>query len=149
MSKILENLFLGNFNDAQNKSFLQNNNIQLVINCTEECNFDYKSIDMPNMVVYKLNFLDNPLQSIEIENLPSLLYIIDEYLKNKKGVLIHCYAGMSRSPTICAAYLIWKYRMNTFTSLEFIREKRYIISPNYGFVLQLDIFSKKLYPNNY
>lgn len=52
-------------------------------------------------------------------------------------VLVHCMAGMSRSATIVCAYLLATTSMNTQEAISFVRSKRPIIQPNYGFEKQL------------
>lgn len=37
-------------------------------------------------------------------------HIISEALSKREGVLIHCHAGVSRSATLCAAYLMSHYQ---------------------------------------
>ncbi len=52
-------------------------------------------------------------------------------------VLVHCRAGISRSATICLAYLISRYRLSLDEAYEFIKKKKSFISPNFGFLGQL------------
>lgn len=58
-------------------------------------------------------------------------------------VLVHCLAGMSRSATIVCAYLLATTPMNTQETINFVRSKRSIISPNYGFEKQLKAWEAK------
>lgn len=50
--------------------------------------------------------------------------IIDQAIKNKKTVYIHCKNGHGRSPTLVAAYLIKHSQKSVDESIEFIRKKR-------------------------
>lgn len=48
-------------------------------------------------------------------------------------VLIHCFAGISRSVTLLAAYLMWAYFLTPVDALARIREVRAAATPNDGF----------------
>ena len=50
---------------------------------------------------------------------------------------MHCIAGVSRSATVAAFYLMKKYGLSLVLSLETIRKSRNIIRPNMGFYRQL------------
>ncbi|ESO11289.1 hypothetical protein HELRODRAFT_91497, partial [Helobdella robusta] len=52
-------------------------------------------------------------------------------------VLVHCQAGVSRSPTICLAYLIRVFRLNLDSAFTFLKSRRPIINPNLNFMTQL------------
>lgn len=55
----------------------------------------------------------------------------------KRSALVHCNAGVSRSATVCIAYLI-KIEGMTFTmAYELVKAKRECIRPNDGFLKQL------------
>ena len=61
----------------------------------------------------------------------------------KNVVLVHCLAGMSRSATIVCAYLLATTSMNTQETISFVRSKRSIIQPNYGFEKQLRVWEAR------
>ena len=60
-------------------------------------------------------------------------------------VLVHCLAGMSRSATIVIAYLIATTPMTAGEATEFVRSKRRIIRPNYGFTKQLEQYERRYF----
>lgn len=63
---------------------------------------------------------------------------ISDSVKNSKGrVLVHCQAGISRSATICLAYLISRYRLRLDEAYEYVKKRRSVISPNFNFMGQL------------
>jgi len=59
-------------------------------------------------------------------------------------VLVHCYAGVSRSSAIICSYLMWKYRWNLNKTLAFVVFKRIVAKPNDGFMKQLRDVEAKL-----
>jgi len=145
MSLIVKNLFIGNLQDAYNKDFLLKNNINLVINCCEECHdVDYASLGLGGMTVYHLHLIDHIGESLQRYNyLTNMVRLINDHLsKNKGAVLVHCFAGVSRSVSIVVAYLMCKYNMTFDQALAFVRKMRPIANPNYSFQQQLRYFNK-------
>jgi protein-tyrosine phosphatase len=55
-------------------------------------------------------------------------------------VLVHCYAGMSRSPTIVMAYLMSEKKMEFLEAYMYVKTRRFIAIPNRGFMEQLKVF---------
>ena len=62
---------------------------------------------------------------------------IDLARASRSGVLIHCHAGVSRSPTIAVAYLMKRYPVAMAEAYKFVKARRSIISPNLNFMGQL------------
>lgn len=64
-----------------------------------------------------------------------------EFLKHhqQRGVpiLVHCMAGMSRSSTLLANYLMKKYNISAMSVLDVMKKRRPIVRPNSGFIHQL------------
>ena len=59
-------------------------------------------------------------------------------------VFVHCEAGVSRSATICIAYLMRHCRMSFMAAYMCVKEARYIICPNAGFIDQLITYEAQL-----
>jgi protein-tyrosine phosphatase len=59
---------------------------------------------------------------------------IDDQLK-VTNVLVHCYAGISRSTTIVAAYLMKKREISSKQALNLISQYRSQIGPNPGTIV--------------
>ncbi|EGG19976.1 hypothetical protein DFA_07090 [Cavenderia fasciculata] len=57
--------------------------------------------------------------------------------RREGAVLVHCFAGMSRSATVCIAYMMKKLGITYQDAYEILKEARDIIDPNDGFVKQL------------
>lgn len=60
--------------------------------------------------------------------------------KGQQRVLIHCHAGISRSVTIAAAYLMRKKRQNIEETMQMIKRARPVARPNDGFMQQLQLW---------
>jgi len=53
------------------------------------------------------------------------------------GVLVHCFAGKSRSTSMVIAYLMVSQGMQYLSAFDLVREKRPSVNPNAGFCTQL------------
>lgn len=55
-------------------------------------------------------------------------------MRKKTSVLITCRKGISRSATICIAYIMYEKNLNFKKALNFVGSKRMQIEPNEGFI---------------
>ncbi|RWS20803.1 Dual specificity phosphatase: catalytic domain containing protein-like protein [Leptotrombidium deliense] len=62
---------------------------------------------------------------------------IHNALKHNKSILVHCFAGISRSVSIVVAYLIKYQQLSFIDALQFVKSKRNCAKPNSSFMLQL------------
>lgn len=71
---------------------------------------------------------------------------IDEHLRAGRRVLVHCHAGMSRSATMVAAYLL-RFHPQRFPSADsaiaYLQGRRWIVDPNPGFRKQLEGWAQR------
>jgi hypothetical protein len=77
--------------------------------------------------------------------------VIDFFNAAKKEggrIYVHCVQGISRSTTMCLAYMIFTNKTTLDDGLNFIRERRQIANPNMTFMAQLIWFYKRLYGNS-
>jgi protein tyrosine phosphatase len=125
-NEIIPNLWLGNRNAPKETENLKKNNIQLIINCSKDIIYP---ID-PNIEVIRLSIHDlNTTESNEIlaNKINYLTYIINVYLNNNIGVLVHCYAGVQRSATVVLCYLLKYKNMSLDMAKTIMKEKRNIV----------------------
>ena len=141
LSRITENLYLGNLYDAQNISYLLKIGIQKVLSLITDPQLLYYPKEIEHKLI-KIN--DFPRENI-IQYFGECLLFIED---NRK-ILVHCVAGASRSATIVIAYLMWKNQLDYKESAKFVEQMRPCINPNYGFVRQLQIFDKLLKQHKY
>lgn len=59
-------------------------------------------------------------------------------------MFVHCQAGISRSATVCIAYIMQSRRLSLEDAYKFVKSKRPIISPNLNFMGQLMEYQKTL-----
>jgi len=60
------------------------------------------------------------------------------------GVLVHCFAGVSRSSSCVIAYLMREHEMTYIDALQFVRKARPVVCPNFGFEKQLQEYEAEL-----
>ncbi|XP_042381231.1 dual specificity protein phosphatase 1-like [Zingiber officinale] len=140
--KIEEGLFLGSVGAALNKPALKNLNITHILTVA-------KSLDpaFPDEFIYKkIDVFDTPGTELD-KHFDECFNFIDEARSSGGSVLVHCFAGMSRSVTIVLAYLMKKNHITLREALSLVRGKRPRVAPNHGFLTQLENFEKSLRVN--
>ncbi|GBP19726.1 Dual specificity protein phosphatase 14 [Eumeta japonica] len=70
--------------------------------------------------------------------------LINEVVSNGEVVLVHCVAGVSRSVTLCLAYLVKWQKMSLRDAYHHVKLRRPQIRPNTGFFKQLIKFEERL-----
>ena len=92
---------------------------------------------------HKIDLVDKETESIR-KYFDETNKFISDAMVNNGNVLVHCYAGISRSTSIIIAFLMKHQKMNFNKAMELIKEKRGKIQPNSGFILQLKAYEKEL-----
>ena len=144
INHIKDNIYLGNAYASSNYYILQENNIGLIVNVTEEIPNYYK--DFENGFDYiQLKIRDQNDEEL-FENIEYTLDKIHTYITSHptKNILIHCYMGSSRSASITCAYLIKYYNFQVDDSIELIKSKRDIVNINNTFIADLKQFKREL-----
>jgi dual specificity MAP kinase phosphatase len=161
VTEVLPFLYLGCHKDAKDWDIIQSHNIKYVMNVTDKCESRFEE---------HVKFLRLPVRDAGDENI--LIYFdraiafIEEARCLGSGVLVHCFAGISRSATIAIAYIMKhkKWSLNEsyksvltldrkssnkcslcFYYNRFVKSKRPNISPNLNFMGQLLDFEKTLH----
>jgi hypothetical protein len=67
---------------------------------------------------------------------------IDEQRRAGRTVYVHCSAGISRGPTVMAAYLMWRDGVSRDRALEVLRKQRPVVEPNATFMRLLAEWEK-------
>lgn len=60
------------------------------------------------------------------------------------SILVHCQAGISRSPALVIAYLMAHSGLSLHDAYRWVKSKRSVISPNFAFLGQLCAFEADL-----
>jgi hypothetical protein len=71
-------------------------------------------------------------------------YQTDKVRETNGSVLVHCLAGISRSPTVAIAYVMRHLKMTFDDAFRYVKSKRSSISPNFNFLGQLLEYERQL-----
>ena len=141
INQITNTIYLGNMEAAFNIKKLQKLGIRKVLTVMSAFGNHYPE----NTFIHKTIEIDDDYESNIIQYFKECLLFMDGYDK----VFVHCAAGMSRSPTIVIAYIMWKKKIFLDEAIKFVKDKRPEISPNLNFMKQLEIFQDLLLKKEY
>ncbi|XP_027709543.1 dual specificity protein phosphatase 4 [Vombatus ursinus] len=137
--EILPFLYLGSAQHAARRDTLDALGITALLNVSLDCpnhfeaHYQYKCIPVEDN--HKADIGSWFMDAIEF---------IDSVQAGQGRVLVHCQAGISRSATICLAYLMMKKKVRLETAFEFVKQRRSVISPNFSFMGQLLQFESQV-----
>ncbi len=124
--KIMNHIFLGNFQAAKDKEFFDTKKIKAVLNCTKE---------IPNHFAHKRDIeymripVDDSLRekdfNLMYQYMPSIVEFIHKHADIQgHNILVHCVAGRQRSCIAVAAYLVAKHGLTPHEACKLILDKR-------------------------
>lgn len=138
LHEIVPRLFVGSYRPANDKDLLKSKSITHVCCC----------INIPARYPNDFKYHVLPAEDVSSFNIrpffEATFDFIDGAISNGEGVLVHCGAGISRAPTITAAYLMRKLHINAQYALQMIATIRTCACPNIGFRKQLVEYEKEL-----
>nr|CAH8828572.1 unnamed protein product [Trichobilharzia regenti] len=138
-SRILPFLYLGNESDSQNETILRKCGINYILNVTLTTPF----LDERRFKCHRLPATDSHSQDLR-PYFNTAFQIIEEVRRSGKSVLVHCQAGVSRSPALIIAYLMAYSSMSLLDAYQFVKTRRSVIAPNFAFMGQLFEFESDL-----
>jgi len=133
MSKILPYLYIGDIDDVTNHNWLHSEGITHIVNCAKE--LDTGNI-CESFSYLKLSFDDAPDEKL-FPRVKKGHDFIRKAMNGKGKVLVHCYAGISRSVSTACFHLMHEYGISFDEALRVIKKSRRIANPNSGFKKQL------------
>ena len=133
MTHIIDNIYLGSVSNS-NDDFYKKHNISLIINVAIEC--EYKSL----IKQHHYQLYDNYIQDL-IKYFDEIVNIMTN---NKNNILIHCFAGKSRSVSFVLAFLMKSHNMKLSHAFEYVSKLRDIY-PNLLFMQQLMEYEKQTF----
>ncbi|XP_004072327.1 dual specificity protein phosphatase 2 [Oryzias latipes] len=130
--ELLPFLFLGSAVHSSRREMLTAAGITAVLNVSSTC---------PNLYEGEFKYLRLTVEDTLAADIRACfntaIAFIDSVKQSGGRVLVHCQAGISRSATICLAYLMHTQRVRLNEAFDFVKQRRNVISPNLAFMGQL------------
>jgi len=142
-TKVINNMWLGDYYDAHKVDFLTRNGIKFVLNISHECMPDKELYEKLGIQVMHVLQEDRDADKLK-PHMDAMLEFIHNALVSELPIIVHCRMGVSRSATVVIAYLI-KYGLDInvvkpmlYTdAFMHVKNIRPYINPNFDFVLML------------
>ncbi|XP_008839988.1 dual specificity protein phosphatase 5 [Nannospalax galili] len=140
--EILPFLYLGSAYHASKCEFLANLHITALLNVSRRTS---------ETCMTHLHYKWIPVEDSHTADISSHFQEAIDFIdcvREKGGkVLVHCEAGVSRSPTICMAYLMKTKQFHLKEAFDYVKQRRSMISPNFGFMGQLLQYESEILPS--
>jgi dual specificity phosphatase 12 len=142
-TEILPGLFIGNRHTIIGKDgWLKANQISVVISALSDEEYDEYMIGPSDFSHKNITWHQFTISDDEMEVVTPYFdmthLIVKKALSEGKRVLIHCSAGVSRSATLIASYLIFERGLSSQDAINYIsRHRNHYCNPNPGFRHQL------------
>ncbi|XP_005998854.1 dual specificity protein phosphatase 5 [Latimeria chalumnae] len=140
--EILPYLYLGSASHASNWDLLADLSITALLNVSHrstEC--------LKGQLYYKWIPVEDSHTADISSHFQEAIDFIECVRRAGRKVLVHCEAGISRSPTICMAYLMKTRRFRLEEAFDYTKQRRSFVSPNFGFMGQLLQYESEILPS--
>lgn len=132
-SKVTDFLYIGGAAAAKDKATLSHVGITHIINCAASI--------APAFYPNDFSYLNLRLRDHSSQDIARHFYMVFDFIERARKlggrIFVHCVKGISRSPTMAIAYLMWYKQIGMYQALEFVRQARPAVDPNSGFIFQL------------
>ena len=131
--EIMDGLYVSDYSSVRDENNLSSRKVTTIFNLTKKncmnlypAKYSYQTFDISDKASEEI-----------IEEMLAITNMIHECLQRREVVLVHCFKGISRAPTMVIAYLIRYGGMAFDDAFEFVRQKSHGIDPNAGFLMHL------------
>jgi protein-tyrosine phosphatase len=139
---ILEDLAVGNINAGKNLDLLTHHGIYALVCAVPELPCPVQEYQKKGIALLHIPIDDSPMVDIG-RWFDDVSDFIMAHRMMKKKILVHCYAGMSRSASLACAFLMNLLKWDDVSCLHWMKIKRPCININSGFLKQLALYGKK------
>ena len=142
IDKITDKIYLGEMDGLDDHNYFSKEKITHIISL-----IDIKIDNLKDLNITQKSIVD--IEDTDNAKLYKYFKECIEFIESADKIFIHCMCGVSRSPSIVIAYLLWKTHCAYYDAYYFVKNRRRFIYPNEGFVEQLKLFEKLLKEKNY
>eukprot|EP00002_Diphylleia_rotans_P011408 TRINITY_DN2255_c0_g1_i3.p1 TRINITY_DN2255_c0_g1~~TRINITY_DN2255_c0_g1_i3.p1 ORF type:complete len:488 (+),score=65.42 TRINITY_DN2255_c0_g1_i3:100-1563(+) len=136
-SRILSFLYLGDRQSASDYRSLETHQVTRILRiCADE---DAPSFYPCSIVYHKVELEDEETSNL-LQYFDETYSFIENARVSHRKVLVHCYAGVSRSASVVIAYMMKRFSLGFEEAFQRVRQSRACVNPNPGFVQQLRMY---------
>ncbi|XP_023024258.1 dual specificity protein phosphatase 21 [Leptinotarsa decemlineata] len=143
ISELTESLILTSASNV-NPQTLDSFNISCIISCAPELP---ESPLHDEVIYHKIEVIDSGCSRI-LQYFDPAADLIHQVSSLGGKTLVYCVAGVSRSASICLAYLMKYQKLSLLEAYNYVKLRRPRIKPNCGFFKQLIEYEKQLFGCN-
>jgi protein tyrosine phosphatase len=121
--EIVPRIWIGSRADALNPEFMQKHSIGMIVNCTRDVAMPFSR----SILSIRIPVDDHPnYNDVFCKYIRPAISKMHMFLRRTRGrnILVHCAAGISRSASTVAAFLMSEYRIPASKSIQFIQSRK-------------------------
>lgn len=147
-TEIIPDLWIGDKYSIEDVTFLSENKFKCIINCTKDLDFNDNYMNAENIRISvgdnpSINLFENNMEMYD--KLDDIIKYIHYHLGKNESVLVYCHAGIQRSATIVAGYIMEYGKVSAKQAIEYIKSKRSeCFTPRVNFYMALQKFEREL-----
>jgi predicted protein tyrosine phosphatase len=131
MSQITDKIWIGSYGNVTNDTFLKDNQLTHIISCAIE--LPQLPSDSSGSDRFRVNIVDDVVTDDTIVYFIAAARKLHDWVSRGHRVIVHCFAGISRSVSVVLAYFIMYHKMSYKDAYTFVKSKRPQANPHPGF----------------
>jgi len=128
MSEITDQIYVGSYADASSEQYLSDRRITHVITCANE---------FPSSIIrpgYRIPVVDDVADAKTKKYFLEAASVLDRWIREDKKIMVHCFAGMSRSVSVVITYFIVYKGWSFDLAYNHLKQRRYQTNIHPGFI---------------
>lgn len=146
VTEIIPRLYISDLSFAENPACLSSHRITHILSALPDAIYIPPATLLhphPPPARLQIRVDDFPFAELAAHLPQTTAWISDALSRDPNArVLVHCVEGISRSVSVVAAYLMAQFGWTPTEAVKFIKNKRRVAEPNFGFVQQLHEYAR-------